>query len=220
MSTQGDPRLLLSREPHTLAHVTGWLLNQKLVLRKGAVVSTLLATSIAVASIIGGDPAGASQGPVGARVPKSGGVVNISGYSDGDGLKSVVILTGVIGDFGTAVRASTEKSSLQYNELELTLKRGSFTLDIAGIERDLAKSIVGKFPTNSTTCSGEVTVSGPASIDAGSGAGAYRGISGTFYLTIAINEVESPPACPRTDTAPFLAQSVFTTGLGTVSIPR
>ena len=52
---------------------------------------------------------------------------------------------------------------------------------------------------------------------AGSGTGAYKGISGDFKTTVTINEVDSWPKCPRNDTTPVLSQSLFITGSGAVS---
>jgi len=55
----------------------------------------------------------------------------------------------------------------------------------------------------------------PATQVAGSGTGSYRGIRGTFRLTVTLDEVYRPGAC--TETAAYLAQSIVTTGPGTVS---
>jgi hypothetical protein len=145
--------------------------------------------------------------------------VRITGYSNNDGPTSRVVVTGVIGDFGKAVRTASGSSNATYNELDLRLTRGSFGLNIAGIESNLLAAITGHFPTNATTCSGEVSVSGRATVDSGSGTGAYKGLSGNVTLSITINEVESPPHCPKTDTSPFLAQTVFISGSGKVSFP-
>jgi hypothetical protein len=180
------------------------------------VASTLLASVLVVfaaASVSGASSKSASTKPVGPRVPKSGGIVRVTGYSDNDGPTSRIVVTGAIGDFGKAVRTSSD------NELDLHLTRGSFGLNIASLEGDLASAISGHFPTNATTCSGEVTVSGGAAIDTGSGTGSYKGLRGTLRLTITINEVETPPHCPKTDTSPFLDQAVFITGSGMVSLP-
>jgi hypothetical protein len=166
----------------------------------------VLTTGVASASY-----AAESSKPAGPHVPTSGGTVHVTGYSDNDGPTSRVVVSGVIGDFGEALRNGSD------SELDLRLTRGSFTLGITGLESEIAKAISGHFPPNATTGSGEVTVSGASAIDSGSGTGAYKGLSGTLTLTITINEVESPPRCPTTDTAPFLAQTVFITGSGTVA---
>jgi hypothetical protein len=61
-------------------------------------------------------------------------------------------------------------------------------------------------------------VAGATPVVSGAGTGAYKGLQGSLHMTITINEVEDWPTCPKTDTSPFLAQSVFITGSGTVSL--
>jgi hypothetical protein len=181
-------------------------------------LGSVLLVVISTAGVSGAAKSGELTKPVGPRVPKSGGIVRITGYSDNDGPTSRVVVTGVIGDFGKAVRTAPSASNATDNELDLQLTRGSFGLNIAGVERELLAAISGHFPTNATTCSGEVSVSGVAAIDSGYSTGAYKGLSGNLMLTITINEVESPPDCPQTDTSPFLAQTVFISGAGRVSL--
>jgi hypothetical protein len=177
-----------------------------------AVCFALVGTTPAIAS--------AKEPPAaGPDAASSGGVVNLTAYSNNDGPNSVVILTGAIGDYGSATRRSSGNASAsQPNDLALSLTRGSFVLEISGIESQLGKSIYGKFPTNQSTCSGAVQIEGRAPIVPGSGTGKYAKIRGSFNLTVVINEVESWPKCPKTDTAPYLAQSVFFSGLGVVTL--
>jgi hypothetical protein len=153
----------------------------------------------------------------GPHVPQSGGKVNLTSFSNNDGPTSKVVLTGSIGDYGSAVRMSTG-GSLKDSELKLEMTRGSFRLDIAVIESELVKSAGSGFPTNQATCSGLLDVTAASPIVSGSGTGAYRGIHGTFHLTVSINEVESWPVCPKTDTSPYLSQTAFITGSGLVSL--
>jgi hypothetical protein len=180
----------------------------------------------AVVAILGGG-GGVSAAPksstpakaVGPHIPKGGGLVQLTGYSDNDGPKFSVTLTGVVGDYGTAVRTHVSGSSGgEYNLLQVSVTRGSFGLGIAGLESKLIRAIYGNFPTNTSTCSGLVSVSAPVPVVANSGTGAYKGLRGTFHVNITINEVESWPSCPTTDTSPFLAQSVVISGTGTVSL--
>jgi hypothetical protein len=191
---------------------------------KRILTATLLLAGVLVVLISAAGVSGASKSvgplkPVGPHVPKSGGIVRITGYSDNDGPTSSVVVTGVIGDFGRAVRTDAPGSSdAEYNELDLQLTRGSFGLNIVHLESELDAAISGHFPTNAMTCSGEIVVSSGAAIDSGSGTGAYKGLSGTLALTI--TEVESPPRCPNADTSPFLAQTVFISGSGKVSLSR
>jgi hypothetical protein len=150
------------------------------------------------------------------HIPKNGGMVNLTAYSDNDGPTSDVVLTGVIGDYGHAVRMSTS-GSRQDDELQLALSRGSFRLDISGVEGKLEKALGTDFPTNTATCSGFESVTGTAPIMSGSSTGAYTGLQGTFHLTVSVNEVASAP-CPENDTSPYLAQTVFISGVGLVSL--
>jgi hypothetical protein len=184
-------------------------------------VSILSITLVGAVLVGGGDASGASKTlkASGPHIPKGGGLVNITGYSDNDGPKSTVILTGVIGDYGDAVRTyANGTTGGEFNQLEVLVTRGSFRLGITDVENKLGRAISGHFPTNTHTCSGVVTVTGATPVVTGSGTGAYKGLRGTFNMTITINEVESWPTCPKTDTSPFLAQSVFITGTGTVSL--
>jgi hypothetical protein len=183
------------------------------ILAASLCLAITLAVSVSTANVSGASKGGSTK-PAGPHVPTSGGRVRVTGYSDNDGPTSTVIVTGAIGDFGKAVRIHSNQ------ELDLQLTRGSFGLNIAALESDLGSAIEGHFPTNTATCSGEVSVSGGAAILTGSGTDAYQGLSGTLTMTITINEVETPPRCPKTDTSPFLAQSVFISGSGTVSIPH
>jgi hypothetical protein len=150
--------------------------------------------------------------PAGPQASRASGPVQITGYSNNDGPESTVILTGAIGDVGVAVRTyANGKIERNYNQLDLTVTHGSFRLSIAGLENDLV-SAFRSFPSNTSTCSGMVTVTGMTPIVAGSGTGAYKGISGTFKTTITIHEVDSWPKCTG-----FLAEEIFTAGSGTVS---
>jgi hypothetical protein len=178
----------------------------------------MLATSAMVVGSASASPKNSkSLVAFGPHIPKAGGTVNFSAYSDNDGPTSTLVLTGVIGDYGHAVRMTTSGSKTQDNELQLTMSEGSFRLDIAGIEGELVRAVSTDFPTNGTTCSGLEVVTGNAPIVSGSGTRAYEGLQGTFRLTISINEVEKWPACPKDDTSPYLAQTVFISGSGSVS---
>ena len=146
----------------------------------------------------------------------AGGPVQLTGYSNNDGTDLAAILTGTIGDHGKAIRtdAAGRGSARQFARLEIVTSRGSFKLEVT----DLAKSLLrgfSQFPTDTSTCSGEVMVSGNSPIVTGSGTGDYRGISGTFQLTITIDEVDPWPHC--SSTSPHLAQIVYLRGTGSVT---
>jgi hypothetical protein len=184
----------------------------------GGICIVLAASALVVASASASTKALNSSAAFGPSIPKGGGLVNFTAYSDNDGPTSVLILTGDIGDYGHAVRITTSGSATQDNELQLAMSRGSFRLDISNIEGKLAKAVNSDFPTNGTTCSGLEEVSGTAPIVSGSGTRAYSGLQGTFHLNISINEVERWPACPKNDTSPYLAQTVFISGSGSVTL--
>jgi hypothetical protein len=135
--------------------------------------------------------------------------------SDGPELRSIV--TGAIGDYGPAVtvdpdgRADSEHAS----ELELKLTHGSFRLSVKSVEQAFAEA-ASKEPVYSGTCSDFISVEAAAPIVAGSGTGSYRGISGSFQLTITLNEVEAS-SCKPANPAAFRWQSIVLAGLGNIS---
>ena len=59
-------------------------------------------------------------------------------------------------------------------------------------------------------------MTGTTPIVAGSGTGAYRGISGTFTMTVTIDEIVAKSKC--NPSGEFLAQAIVMTGSGTVSL--
>lgn len=179
----------------------------------------VLATTAAAGGIVAAAPKNTtSLNAFGPHIPKDGGIVNFTAYSDNDGPTSAVVLTGAIGDYGHAVRVTTSGTKAQDDDLQLTMSRGSFRLDIAGIEGKLVRAVDSDFPTNSMTCSGLEEVTGSAPIVSDTGTRDYAGLHGTFHLTISINEVERWPNCPKDDTSPYLAQTVFISGSGSVSL--
>jgi hypothetical protein len=140
--------------------------------------------------------------------------VLLTAYSDNDGPSSTLVITGAIADFGHAMRVRTNGAShTDYDQIDLQLTRGAFRLNIVDLETTLAQRFKD-FPTDPTTCSGIVTATAPTPIVSGSGTGAYQGISGSLAMTVTVNEVDASPQCGG-----LLAQSVFTTATGTVSLP-
>ena len=179
----------------------------------GALLAGGCASAAAKSPAAGGTSAttpAAAGGPAGPQASTARGPVQISGYSGNDGPKSTVVLTGVIGDFGEAVRTYANGTK-EYSQLDLALTHGSFRLSIAGMESNLV-SAFSHFPSNTKTCSGIVTATGTTPIVAGSGTGAYQGISGNFSMTITIHEVDSWPKCRA-----LLAQTIYIAGVGAVS---
>jgi hypothetical protein len=160
--------------------------------------------------------ASASGASTSAAARPVGGTVHLTDFTDNDGPTSTVILSGAVGDHGEAHTVNPDGSVDPEHEhqLDLALTHGSFRLDIADLDRvfvgDLANLAV-----NTTTCSGTASASAAAPVVAGSGTGSYKGISGTFTLTITLDEVFKPTAC--SETSPALAQLIVITGSGAIT---
>lgn len=143
-------------------------------------------------------------------------MVTLVAYSTNDGPTSRVVLTGAIGDYGTAdsVHPDGTTDPDHNGQLELRLSKGSFRLDIAGLGSRLAQQFQN-FPPDRVTCSGVVTASQQAPIVSGEGTGAYAHLSGSFRLTVRISEVDRPVHCGPSSA--FVAQAVVISGVGTVT---
>jgi hypothetical protein len=74
--------------------------------------------------------------------------------------------------------------------LNVALTQGSFRIVIGPLHVKFVTAL-SHAPYNLNTCSGHVAVTGAAPVVAGSGTGAYKGISGNFKLTITGNEVDA-----------------------------
>lgn len=150
----------------------------------------------------------ASSGPARAAVP-GGGNVHLTEYADNDGMASSVILTGAVGDYGSARREGGRA------QLALELSRGTFRLDVSDLDgRFLA--LLRTLPVNQHSCSTEASASARVSIVPGSGTGAYSSISGAFDLVTTLDEVYHSGACRAT--APYLNQKIITTGWGNLAL--
>jgi hypothetical protein len=185
----------------------------------------LAAATAAGIVLLGGCASGAATAPAtsaaaaGSRTAGGGttsGAVRLTGYSNSDGPRSTAILTGAIGDYGTAVSVHPDGTvdPQHSSQLRLGLTRGSFRIVIGPLDKQLV-SAFRRFPPDRVTCSGIVTVTGAAPVVADSGTGAYRGISGSFRLTIMIAEVDARRDC--SPSSAFLSQAVIMAGRGTVS---
>lgn len=158
----------------------------------------------------------AAHGAVATKTAAAGGTMGFTDVTDNDGPRSTVILTGAIGDFGEAVSVHPDGTvdPDHSSQLGLALRYGSFRVNIADLHKRFV-SAMRHFPSNTSTCSGTVTVAGAAPIVTGSGTGSYRGISGGFHLTMTLAEVDATANCGPSSA--FLRQSIVTAGSGTVS---
>jgi hypothetical protein len=182
------------------------------ILLTGGGAAVALNTSAALA----GTGAPAARGITSA--PASGGHVFFTSYQNDDLPGATVVLSGAISDFGEAVSVLPNgtvdpEHSSQFN---LSLTQGSFRIVIGPLHVKLLNAL-NHAPYNLRTCSGHVAVTGAAPVVAGSGTGAYKGISGNFKLTITGNEVDAKPGCQPFSGSALLAQSIFIAGSGTVS---
>lgn len=134
--------------------------------------------------------------------------------SDGPSFRA--ILTGAVGDYGPGVTVHPDGTVDPGHtaELELKLSHGSFRLSIAKLDSEFVQ-VVAHWPYDRSTCSIHGTVTGTAPIVASSGTGAYRGIAGTFTLTLSLDEIwVKGPAC--SESSPFQSQLILIAGTGTV----
>jgi hypothetical protein len=170
------------------------------------------AVATAVSLVTGAVPAGAA-GPERAA-PTRGEVHFVIWNVDSDGPGFQAILSGAIGDHGTAVtvlpdgRVDPRHSS----EMKLDLRRGTFRLRIAGLASEFRARLAHE-PVYPATCSDYLTVMGSVPVVAGSGTGAYRGIHGEFSSALTVYEDQKTPHCAPS----FTAQMLMLTGSGTVS---
>ena len=96
----------------------------------------------------------------------------------------------------------------------LTLSRGTFKLATGTIDSDFSRQVTG-WPYNPATCSIHGSLTDPVPIVPRSGTGAYRGISGTFTMTLTLYEDwRRKPGC--NETTPFQAQLITIEGTGAI----
>jgi hypothetical protein len=166
------------------------------------------------ALLAGGGIAAASNAPV------SGGNVFFTAYQNDDLPGATAVLSGAIGDFGEAVSVLPDGTvdPEHSSQDDLALTQGSFRIVIGPLHAKFVNAL-SHASYNLKTCSGHAAVTGAAPVVAGSGTGAYKGISGNFTLTITGSEVDAKPGCQPFSGSALLAQSIVISGSGTVSLP-
>ncbi len=183
------------------------------------VVPTLTIAALAGALLTSGNIMTASASAV------TNGTVHVVDYSDGSGVGSTVVLTGAIGDTGSAdsIDANGTPDAQNNTEVLLALVQGSFKISVVGIDKKI-ESAFNRFQPNHSTCSGYVTVTASTPIVAGSGTGAYAGITGGFTLTLSLALIgpkygsgKHAGQCNNSESAPPVGQAQIVTGSGTVS---
>ena len=133
-----------------------------------------------------------------------------------DGAYWHAIVSGVIGDYGSGVSIypNGKIDPMHNSEMELRLTDGSFRLSIAALDKKFVKA-TSREPIYPKTCTDLISIAGTTPIVAGSGTGAYRGIRGSFPVTLTLNEVEARPCRPSPGA--FRAQLITVAGTGTIS---
>jgi hypothetical protein len=132
-----------------------------------------------------------------------------------DGAYFQAIVSGAIGDYGSTVSVDTDGNvdPSHNGTMELRLTQGSFALSAAALNEAFVK-VGNQEPIYPPTCTDLISVTGITPIVAGSGTGAYRGIRGSFSVTLTLNEVEARPCQPNPGA--LRAQLITMAGSGTV----
>jgi hypothetical protein len=182
-------------------------------------LSALTTAALAGALVTSGGTMAASASTV------TNGPVHVFVYGDSSGVASTVVLTGAIGDNGTAdsIDANGTPDASTNTEVLLALVQGSFAVSVVGLDKKI-QSAFSKFQENPSTCSGYVSATASVPIVAGSGTGAYTGITGGFVLTFSLAEVgpkygsgKHQGQCNNSNSSSPVAQALMVTGSGTVS---
>jgi len=184
-------------------------------------IATALAAALTLAgcTAAGSSSTEATSGTTKASAGKPAsppGLTHVIAYSintDNPVLTSVV--SGAISDYGPAEEVSPGSTGVSAHgaELELKLTRGTFRLNIAGIDTKFSVGTSHE-PIYPHTCSTYLTVSDAVPIVPGSGTGAYRGIAGTFAMTLTLNEVHHRPC---TTSLSILRQVIVLSGGGKIT---
>jgi hypothetical protein len=128
-----------------------------------------------------------------------------------------ILLTGAIGDYGTSTSQDKNGKADMNGSFEgVVLQQGTFVVDNTKFNAKVGKS---KPITNSSTCSYSLTASGPVSIVAGSGTGAYKGLTGKLVITLSFagyGPIKSGKCDTSQNSEPTSSYSAIT-GIGTLS---
>ena len=155
--------------------------------------------------------------------PRSAGVssgkVRIFADASSEGAVSKILITGVIGDYGTATSIDKNgKVDQNGNYVKIALKKGTFEIDSTALNAKLNKAH-GTF--NKTTCSFSFTGSGGVTLFNGSGL--YKGISGSAQITLSFGGIgprlttgARKGQCNPSQNAKSLSQYGAIIGTGTV----
>jgi hypothetical protein len=142
---------------------------------KAATVGALLGALVLAAS------AQAMSGSQGV----SSGKVRIFADASSDGPVSKILITGAIGDYGTATSIDKNgKVDQNGNYVKIALKKGTFEVDSTTLNANMNKAPA---VFNKTTCSFSLTGTGPVKLF--NGTGLYKGISGSAEITLSFGGI-------------------------------
>jgi hypothetical protein len=181
----------------------------------GAVVMTTVLALTGCASAAATTAATTSSSASPAAVHGRANIMLYSINSDGPYFSGMVI--GAIGDYGPAVTVHPDGTvdPEDTSEMELRLTRGTFRIRIAELFKKIIKATSHE-PVYPRTCSTYINVTAATPIVPGSGTGSYRGIRGSFTITVTGDEIHVRP-CPPSALR-ILRQYAFLAGQGQVSI--
>lgn len=153
------------------------------------------------------------------------GPVHVFVYGDSSGVASTAVLTGAIGDNGSAdsIDANGTPDAATNTEVLLALVQGSFRVSVVRLDKKITAAF-SSFRPNLSTCSGNLSATASVPIVPGSGAGACSGITGGFVLTFSLAFVgpkygsgKHEGQCNNSNSASPVAQAMTVMGSGTVS---
>jgi hypothetical protein len=155
-----------------------------------------------------------AAGALTANVPTAG-VIHIWVEAATSGATSPIVITGAIGDSGTATsETKSGKVDSSGDYVKVVLKRGTFMINSVELDQIGNKAQ----PVGSqATCSAFVQVTGPVTLYRGTGA--YAGISGTLEVTEVFAFVgprDASGACNTSNSAVPVASFSTITGAGIV----
>ena len=145
------------------------------------------------------------------------GVVAVTSSSN---KPSPTVITGAIADYGTTQNVnSSGKPDENGNRVKVTLKKGTFTVDVTQLNSGFGNASPSDF--NSSNCSASFMV-GPVNVPvvAGTGTGAYKGITGSLTMNAQVAAIlpkTKSGSCNTANSATPVAGWGVITGNGTVS---
>jgi hypothetical protein len=182
-------------------------------------LSALTIATLAGALLTSGGTMAASASTV------TNGVVHVFVYGDSSGVGATAVLTGAIGDSGSSESIDANGTADPSNNTEelLDLVQGTFRVSVVGLDKKIGIAF-NNFRPNPRTCSGSISATASVPIVAGSGTGAYTGITGGFVLTFSLALVgpkygsgKHEGQCNNSQSASPVAQALVVVGSGTVS---